>query len=380
MPEDVTPEEKKFTSEQIATEQAKFTAPAKTDQLIRYEAPKGYRLSGWYDEYQASEQRVRNVKRQYDIQAQTVRGVSPSDPHMEMENYDKLNAVERWMGSALPSAVQRGKEKLDAFLPGNIEKGVYKVGSWIIKGLSIFDAAGEFVERGSGLVRQWKLAQENDDLENFNNNIGDAWAAGSMFYDVSNAPMFRDGKLTFHTDLPSTSELPKLRKKITELTNQGIGRKEALEQVRSEYMESLGALSIRAAKQDLLGHVLLDPFMWLTLGGYAPVDIIKSTAITARASKYSVSYLDELADLAKIAEKAGDAKKAAECLDAIAVIEKTMKPISTADKAAMFITGEFPEPLAGTSKLGETLYYFGNTLAHGETKAGKLWNKRNFFL
>lgn len=306
-------------------------------------------------------------------------GVSPSDPHMQMENYDKLNSVERWMGTSMPTGMQKAKEKLDAFLPGNIEKGVYAVGNWVIKAMSIFDAAGEFVERGSGFVRQWKLAAENDDLDNFRNNIGDAWAAGSMFYDVSNAPMFQDGKLIFHTDLPSTSELPVLRKKITTLTDQGVGRRAALEQVRTEYMQDLGALSIRAAKQDMLGHVLIDPFMWLTLGGYAPVDIIKGVAVTARGSKYAVGYLDELADMAKIAENAGDIKKAAECISAIADIKKTMKPITAWDKAAMFLTGDFPEPIGAVSKLEKTLYYFGNTLAQSETTGGKIWRKINPF-
>ncbi len=305
--------------------------------------------------------------------------VSPSSPYEKMEDYDKLNAVERWMGSSLPTSIQRGKEWLDDFLPGDLEKTVYKAGNLVFKALSIFDAAGEFVERGSGFVRQWKLAAENDDLDNFRDNIGDAWAAGSMFYDVSNAPMFQDGRLTFHTDLPSTSELPALRREITTLTNQGVSRKDALEQVRSEYMSNLGALSIRAAKQDLLGHVLIDPFMWLTLGGYAPVDIIKSTAIAAGKSRYAVGYLDELADFAKIAEKAGDTAKATEYLEVIAEIKKTMKPISSWDKAAMFMTGEFPEPIAGAGKIDEMLYYFGNTLAQSETGAGKAWRKINPF-
>jgi len=305
--------------------------------------------------------------------------VSPSDPYRDMEDYDKLNAVERWMGSSLPTSIQRGKEKLEAFLPGKTEKLVYGAGNLLFKAMSIFDAAGEFVERGSGFVRQFKLAQENDDVDNFMNNVGDAWAAGSMFYDVSNAPMFQDGKLTFHTDLPSTSELPKLRKRITELTDQGVTRKAALEQTKSEYMSNLGALSIRAAKQDLLGHVIIDPFMWLTLGGYAPVDIVKSTAVAARMSKYSVGYLDELADLAKIAEKAGDTAKAAEYLEVIAHINKTMKPITAWDKAAMFLTGEFPEPAAGAGKVDEMLYFFGNTLAQSETTGGKAWRKLNPF-
>jgi len=371
------PEQQPYTKEQIAAEQAKFIAPAK-EGLAKYEAPKGYRTSGWYDEYQGSEQRVRNVNRQYDVPTSPP-GVSPSDPHMQMEDYDKLNAVERWMGSALPTTVQKGKEKLDAFLPGNIEKGVYAVGNWVIKAMSIFDAAGEFVERGSGFVRQWKLAEENDDLDNFKKNLKDAWAASSLFYDTSNAPMFQDGKLTFHTDLPSTSELPKLRKKITELTDNGVGRRQALEQVRTEYMQDLGALSIRAAKQDLLGHVLLDPFMWLTLGGYAPIDIIKGTAVTARSSKYAVGYLDELADMAKMADTAGDVEKAAEYLSAIAEIEKTMKPISAWDKATMFLTGEFPEPLANASKIDNVLYYFGNTLAQSESTVNKAWRKINPF-
>ena len=42
--------------------------------------------------------------------------------------------------------------------------------------------------------------------------------------------------------------------------------------------------------------------------------IIKSTAIAAQASRYSVGYLDELADFAKIAEKAGDTARATEYL------------------------------------------------------------------
>ncbi|RKX63299.1 MAG: hypothetical protein DRP42_07795, partial [Tenericutes bacterium] len=233
------------------------------------------------------------------------RGLSPSDPHMEMDNYDNLNSVEKWMGKAMPTTAKWFQD-VGEYLPSPVTKAFSGISSGIFKIMSIFDASAEFVERGSGLVRQWKLADENDEMESFQNNLGDAWAAGSLFYDVSNTPIIKDGKLTYHYDLPGTAELPALREQITALTDQGVGRKDALEQVRGNYMNSLGALSIRAAKQDMIGHVLLDPFVWLTLAGYAPATIVKSLASTASKAKYPAEMLELLADASKIAEKAGD--------------------------------------------------------------------------
>ncbi|MCK5850182.1 MAG: hypothetical protein KAH23_04645 [Kiritimatiellae bacterium] len=306
-------------------------------------------------------------------------GLSPSDPHMEMENYDNLNSVEKWMGKAMPTTAKWFQD-VGEYLPDPVQKTFSAIGSGIFKFMGVFDASAEFVERGSGFVRQWKLAAENDELENFQDNLGDAWAAGSLFYDVSNTPIVRDGKLTYHYDLPGTAELPALREQITELTDQGVGRKAALDQVHDNYMNSIGALSIRAAKQDMIGHVFLDPFMWLTLAGYAPATIVKSLATTASKTKYPAEMLELLGDASKIAKKAGDLEEVARIADKIAEIQKTRTIITAADRAAMFLTGEFPKPLAGYSKkIDDVLYYFGNTLAGTESIAGKAWRKINPF-
>ena len=378
MPEEIKPEElRKFTPEPPVEE--KVTTPA----VGHFGQPEGvpqkkYRLSKWYEDYLSSEQRARNLAINPPTHYPTPPRM-PNDAYKDMENYDKLTAIERGMAEAFQTGIPKKVAGLKEFLPDPIEKVVFGIGNFVIKGLSYLDFMEEGIERSSGLIRQWKLASENDDLDNFYDNLGDAWAAGSMFYDVSQAPIIAQTEptiLSFPTDMPSSGALVDMRKQITALTDQGIGRKEALEQVKAEYMDSLGALSIRAIKQDIMGHILFSPFIIAQLMGYAPIDIVKKASIAA-GNKYIPGQLVHMEDALRVAAKADDLDEVARLTNEIAIINKTMKPITANDKVSMFLTGNFPKPLPGASKLEEVLYFVGNTLAQSDNAFLKGWQRIN---
>jgi len=381
MPEEITPEEvRKFTPE--PQPEPKEATPAVGQYGGVPDQPKKYRLSKWYEDYLGSEQRERNLTINTPSHYPTPPRM-PNDAYKDMENYNNLTAVERQMGTAFQSAIPKAVEGMKDFLPDPIEKAVFGIGNFVIKGLSLLDIGGEFVERSSGLIRQYTLAKENDELDEYYKNLGDAWAAGSMFYDVSNTPIIAQDSagfmgMTFHTDLPSTGALDDMRKQITELTDAGVGRKQALEQVKSEYMSSLGALAIRAIKQDIMGHILFDPFIIGQALGYGPIDIVKKASINA-GNKYVPGQLAHMEAALQVATKADDVDEIARLTDEIAIINKTMKPITAGDKAVMFLTGNFPEPLEGAGKVEELLYYVGNTLAQSDNAVLKAWQRINPF-
>ncbi len=307
----------------------------------------------------------------------------PNDAYKQMEGYEKLTGFERWLGNAFQSSIPKAVEDVKEFLPDPIEKAVFGIGNAAIKFLGLFDFMEEGIERSSGVIRQYKLARETGTEDDFFNNLGDAWAAGNMFYDISNAPLpgkgakWQDPQIPFHFEFQGTSELPEIRRKITELTNQGVGRKEALEQVKSEYYSDMGALAIRAIKQDIAGHILFSPFLIAQAMGYAPVDIIKKASVVA-GNKYLPGTLEHLDDALRAAQKADDLDEVARLTDEIAKIKK-LEPLTSGDKAAMFLTGNYPEPLGEAGKMQKALYYLGNQLAHSDSKALKAWQRLNPF-
>jgi len=80
-----------------------------------------------------------------------------------------------------------------------------------------------------------------------------------------------------------------------------------------------------------------------------------------------------------VATKLDDVDEIVRLTDEIALVNKTMKPITAGDKFYMFMTGNFPEPLEGAGKLEEMLYFVGNTLAESDSKFLKGWQRFNPF-
>jgi len=380
-PQAPPPQEREPSPQQTQTKAVKdVEKPAAGKYAAALDQPvKNYRLSKWYQDYLGSNQRARNLANNPpSFYADPPR--MPNDAYKQMENYQKLTGFEQWLGNTLQSRIPQATENLREFLPDPIEKAVFGIGSAAMKFLSVFDFMEEGVERGSGLVRQYKLATENNKTDEFWSNIGDAWAAGNMFYDVSNTVLLGQDStaVPWHTDLPGTSALDDLRKEITALTDQGVGRKEALEQVKASYYNDLGALSIRAIKQDIAGHILFSPFLIGQAMGYAPVDIVKKASIAA-GNKYIPGALEHMEDALVAAKKADDLDEVARLTEEIATVKKTMDPITSGDKFYMFLTGNFPEPLEGAGKFDELLYFVGNQLAKSEKPLLKTWQKLNPF-
>ena len=368
------------------TEEPKARDARDTTAHAQYEVKPGdptkFKLSKWYEGYLGSEQRARNLAMNPPSwQPEPPR--MPNDAYKSMEGYEKLTGFEKWLGDAFQSGIPQATEKVKEFLPDPIEKVVFGAGNAALKFLGYFDFLEEGIERSSGLIRQAKLAHEAGEQDEFYKNLGDAWAAGNMFYDISNAPLparglkWSDPDIPFHTDFKGTSDLPTIRKQITELTDQGMGRKEALEQVKAEYYNDLGALAIRAIKQDIAGHIIFSPFLIAQVMGYAPIDIIKKASV-AGGNKYLPGTLEHLDDALRAAQKADDLDEVARLTKEIAKVEN-LKPLTAGDKAAMFLTGNFPEPLEGAGKVEKLLYYVGNQLAHSESKALKTFQRLNPF-
>ena len=378
----VTPKPEEPMAEDVAEEPSERTLGAGI--YKEPETPQEYRLSNWYKEYLVSEQRQRNLS----FNRTTLMGEPPrtqAELYQRMEGYDKLTSFEKWMSESLPAGIQKAKDAM-AFLPDPIENTIYKVGGGALRVFgTVLDYLGEFTERGSGLVRQWMYAVEDGTEEEFYNNLGNAWRAGSFLYDVStNTPIFRKDDwgvpmLSIDTSLPGGRKMVELRDQIAELVNQGVSGRDALNQVKDEYYNSLGAMAIRAAKQDMIGHMLFDPLIVAGVIGYRPVDIVRNIADTARVSKYSVGYLDDMKSAMKAAQVADEVDEAARIAKEIAIIEKTMRPINVEDKIAMFLTGQFPEPLETAGKVEKFLYGIGNAVSTSDHPVLRLWQRVNPF-
>jgi hypothetical protein len=224
----------------------------------------------------------------------------------DIPNYDKLTRTERWLMNKLPGIAE-----------SNVGKALAKFSeSWAGKALQYLDIGAEGVERLGGLGWQYHQARNDpDQLDWLNKNLKHAWAAGSLTSDVMNMPIYRDGRWQIPTDLPGISGLVEARRNLS----RGLD----LETVRSEYLNGLGALALRAQKQDALQHIIADP-LWI-IGKYVkPLELIKEATFAKTVYK---ALPDELVPLLETN------KRMLGILDDVADVRGLKKLLKTADEA-----------------------------------------------
>lgn len=277
---------------------------------------------------------------------QSVQPVSPAAPTAQenlskMANYKQVSPFEKWVYGWMPNIANTGFGKvLSAF--GN---------TWAGKALGFLDVPAEGVERTVGtFVQAADYANKNQgSMEGF--NLSDAWNAGSLFYDTTNLPGLSydaSGKITgikIPTDLPGLSAMTKARQQLAS----GM----SLAEVKASYYDNLGALSLRAQLHDTFFHVVADPLLYI-MPALKPVDWINATRFTAMTAKVSVEALQADLEAAKVAETAAKlannvdeaaqaTAKIAEITSSLSKVETgTLKPLTTFDKFAIFITGGDP--------------------------------------
>jgi hypothetical protein len=232
---------------------------------------------------------------------------TPSEVMQNQANYDKLAPWEKSLADKLPGFTQSSIGKALTWFGG----------TWAGKMLSYLDIPAEGLERASGFVAQAIEARQSpDQWESFTSEINAAWYAGSLAGDMANLPDYvineqGQGSLVIPTDLPGIRGLVEARKKIAS----GI----PLEQVRDEYYNNQGALSLRAQYQDILFHVVADPLNYV-LPFIKPVERIKAAGIALRTFRTSDDFIDltrqslaaattkvdELTEAVRVAKEVGD--------------------------------------------------------------------------
>jgi hypothetical protein len=242
-----------------------------------------------------------------------------------LPNANKLTRTERKIYGALPGVTSWMEN--NRILGGTVSEQLDKFNnSWPGKALQKLDVLAEGLERSVGLIAQ--MRQPDFDMK----DLRSAWYASSLTYDTLNLPqaqygMVRDpitGKevervtgFKVPSDLPGVDGLANHRVEIKRLMELGYSPKDALDKVRDEYYNGLGALALRAQIGDLWGHVLGDPLNLLT-GYLKPLQALKARRFLALSTKVTGGAQDFLkgantaADLLKTAGNATDALKYAD--------------------------------------------------------------------
>ncbi|HEY6020776.1 MAG TPA: hypothetical protein VIY48_13040 [Candidatus Paceibacterota bacterium] len=285
-----------------------------------------------------------------------------------MPNAQKLTDFERWVYRALPGVSAKMNE-------WGISKQMDKFNDSIWgKGLQKLDVLAEGFERAVGFGEQmvetpggWTKFDFSDE------NVKAAWYAGSLYWDTMNLPQLKkdeNGKvigLTVPEDLPGMDGVRDAQIKLKRLMEQGVDPKDALNQVRDEYYNGLGALGLRAQLNDFYGHFLGDPLN-VILGYLKPIEALKARRLFAVTEKLAVGS----EDLLKSAEKAGQLintaqnaeeglKAASEAFQLASMAGDAKKAAEYADKAAELARGlgrtediaHYEEQLAKLTTLGE---------------------------
>jgi len=260
-------------------------------------------------------------------------------------------------------------DKLPGFAESGIGKALARFGqSWAGKALGYLDVAAEGLERTSGFIAQGLAAYgDPEHWKDFRENLSDAWYAGSLTADMSNLPIWkRDqaGKISgiyIPEDLPGISGVIGARRRIGELTDQGIDIGEALKQTRDEYYNEEGALALRSQLYDTYLHVLGDPINFV-LPALKPVQAAHAARSAILAGRVSDAAMDAARATLKAAEASQDVEritqattKLAELTALAGKIPKTGKPLvnlfTRANKFTIALTGGDPfKPLEQLSK------------------------------
>lgn len=265
----------------------------------------------------------------------------PDIEPQQMQNYEKLSGFERWVTDRLPGFAESG-----------VGQALAKFGnSWLGKALEVINVPVETVERGFGWVAQQQEAMQNDTMDEFKRQSRAAWAAGELSAEVVNAPIIRNGQLTFPDDLPGVGQLAVWRQEIYDRARRGERYQDVVEDIRSRYYDSQGALAIRAQKQDLIFGVVADPLNYI-LPMLKPVDALHAARASIVSSKFA--NLDEVSDLAQSAAKALNA--AEEAGDATQIALRTaqlrnleaMGELGPIEQLVIKLTGGLPGDPAGS--------------------------------
>lgn len=261
---------------------------------------------------------------------------SLSDQISAMPNSDKLSGFEKFLYRKLPgfseSTVGKALETFAKSPAGKV--------------LGYLDFAAEGLERTLGLAVQYRDLQPGEEFK-----LKDAWAAGTLFYDVSKMPRIqRDeaGNITgirIDSDMPGSYAVTEARK----LLEQG----KTIEEVRDLLYGNMGALALRAQLQDTLGHIAGDPLTW-ALGAVKPIERLHAIRNLAVAGKMDTGYVQ---GLIRGAELAGDTETAATLTKALESAQDTGKAMTRLDRFAIAMTGGTPwlEDVSQLSKAQQTI-------------------------
>lgn len=245
-------------------------------------------------------------------------GYSPQQSLRDIPNYEKLSRKERWVMDRLPG-----------FAEGNVGKVLQWFGdSWMGKALMYLDVSAEALERTVGLGMQWAFAVgDPEHMAEFKANLSEAWYAGSLAADVANLPRFENGRFVFPTDLPGMDAIFDARKRIVELTQQGIEPGEALITARDELYNSMGALQLRMQLHDAFFHIAADPINIL-MPYLKPVEKLKRFVIT----KLTVGDLPEefASEIVRLGGRLDELQKAGASADEIAKVQTAIETLETA--------------------------------------------------
>lgn len=286
-------------------------------------------------------------------------GIQPPDPR-QIPNYDKLTGFERLVSNAIPNVK----------LPDWATSGpIGKTFAFAGHALSLLAVPAGAIERTIGLATQG-LAAIGDPNSDYQKNFTAAWYASSMAYDVANLPILSldPNKPGFYMpqDLPGVDGLVKVRGRIAELVGQGASYHDATIQAKGELDQSLGALAIRSALNDLAGNLILDPLMYVDQIAKIP-GFNKLLLPVERAKAYGAivagkTTAEGVAESAKAAEVAGvslktaeDAVKAAETAGDAAKLSEAQKVLATAkiagDNAALLHTEALANQMSHTEQM-----------------------------
>ncbi len=262
------------------------------------------------------------------------------------KNWDQLSRTEKFLvEKGLPWI---GKTGAPLFKWMGEQKWLAPLGSAI----DVFAAVGE---RMGSMPAQFRYAAQQGNAGEFLKNIGQAWTAGSLSYDIGINELYEGGEirpLQLFTTMPETdAALEQVRHKLA--------AGESIDQIVSERNADLGALAFRSQYGDALGHIFLDPGN-IILGAINPIRITKETAQAAiwmgKASPEMISVAEELAaDAAKYGDELialGDIPAAAKQAELVATYtqqaaEMSGKAMSFWEKTAAAMTGGVPPDVAG---------------------------------
>ena len=260
-------------------------------------------------------------------------GFGPGDtPLDQMENYEKLHGIERWVMDRLPGI--KDVPVLGAVVGGLEKFGATTFGANVFK---VLDAPAELIERSTGFMTQYAAAMgDADAMQEINDNIGATWRASSLTYENTEIPYLdlENGKMMYSGDLPGLDGIIAARKEIIGLVAGGMDATDALEQVRNNMLAGAGALAIRMQMKDAIGHVFADPLNVLGLLK-KPIQAAKlrsiGTALRKSDAAVRGAYIAEAVKAAEVlktgsvaADKAWDVVRKLENIEELSNVERFM--------------------------------------------------------